>query len=366
MKIGIDGRFWRASTGGIGRYTRSLLSNLLKIDRQNQYVVFITPADKKEFHLKAKNLKVVVADIGHYSLAEQTKLAKILGREKLDLIHFTNFNHPIFYRKPFVTTIHDLTMTFFPVGRKQKSAIRRHAYNAIMKHAAGKSRAVIAVSEATKKDIVKHLGGKADKIKVIYHGFDKVYHPQFATYEVAKKGPYILFVSQWRPHKGILKLLEAYKILKERYKIKEKLILVGKPNSAFPEINEAVEKSKSLEVETPGFVAEKDLTALYQNASAFVFPSVYEGFGLPILEAMACGAPVACSKTSSMPEVGGKAVLYFDPESPEDIAQTVWKILKNPKLKKGLISKGLKQAKKFSWEKSAREHLKIYEKAIEA
>lgn len=379
MKIGIDARFWRKSTGGIGRYTRNLVFNLLKMDQKNEYFLFLTPDDIKECDLEAKNLKKIVVPIPHYTLAEQIKLPFIFKKYNLDLIHFTNFNHSLLYPGKFVVTIHDLTMSFFPVGRKQKSFLRRAAYNLTLKHAVKKASAVIAVSKSTKKDIVKHLGADPKKVFITYEGVEEEWkNSEFRIRNLESekilnkyniKKPYILFISQWRPHKNIERLIEAYEILQLTTSNQQlttlQLVLGGKSDKEFPQIIERVEKAKQKfpnQIIIPGFVTDEDLPILYQNAEVFVFPSLYEGFGLPALEAMTLNCPVVASNTSCLPEILGNAAIYFDPYNPKDIADKIKKVLTDKNFRDNLRNKGKEQVKKYSWEKMAKETLEIYKK----
>lgn len=369
MRIGIDARFYARATGGVGRYTKGLIRELGQIDRENQYVVFLLPQDIKEWEEPGDNFKVVKAPYDYYSLDEQKSFPRLIKKEKLDLMHYTMFNHPIMCNVPFVVTIHDLTMTLFPVGRKQKSLIRKWAYDYVMKHAARASKRVIVPSEATKKDVVEMLGADEKKVVVTYEGVDDEYN--FETNEKIRTEikkqygitkPFILFVSQWRPHKGIVQLVEAYKLLKTKYDNDIELVLAGKPNPMFPEILETVERAKEEVggIIAPGFVPEEDLPALYQSAEAFVFPSFYEGFGLGPLEAMVAGCPVATSNVSCLPEVLQDAAVYFDPKDPHDIARVTDKLLNDLVLRKNLKELGRVQAEKYTWRKMAGETMQTY------
>jgi glycosyltransferase involved in cell wall biosynthesis len=371
-KIGIDARFYRSSTAGIGRYTRGLLHQLSQIDRENEYHIFITPEDDKEYDIKAKNFHKVVVPITHYSVAEQTKFLLILNKYKFDLVHFLNFNHPIFYTKPFITTIHDLTMLLYPVGRSQKSWLRKYAFNKVMKNAAQKSSSVIAVSDRTREDIIKYIGGRKNKIKVIYEACDDMYHnryPASKLLEFRKKyhltDKFILFVSQWRPHKGLPELIKSFEILKSKYNISHKLVITGKPNKHFPSIIQTIKKSKYYQdICLPGFVPDSDLPLFYNSAEAFIFPSFYEGFGLGPLEAMACGTPVVSSNLSCMPEILGDAPVYFDPNKVANMAEKIYSVISNPHLRQKIKKKGLLRVKKYSWRKMAQETLLLYRNNI--
>lgn len=364
MKIGIDARLYRSSAAGIGRYSQNLIKNLLELDKENEYMLFMTPADRQEFKSHAKqnsNLKIVVTDISHYSLAEQTKLPKILEKEKLDLMHFLNFNHPVKYRGKFIVTIHDLTLLFYPETAKRTNFIKQWGFKYVFKNACQKATRIIAVSESTKKDILKTFNINAQKIKVIYEAADDKSSKDIKTEDIKTlkhkyniKGPVILYVGQFRRHKNIEGLLKAFEILKKE--IPAKLVLIGKIPEGFRVDNEAF-LSDTL---TPGFVSDEELTAWYKIASVFVFPSFYEGFGLPGLEAMTAGTPVVASNRSSLPEIFQDASLYFDPSKPQEIADKMRMVISDKVISDQLIKKGKIQAKKYSWKKTAQETLKIY------
>lgn len=373
MKIGIDARFYRSSTAGLGFYTQGLLHQLSLVDQDNEYVIFITPEDEAEYDIKAKNFKKVITPIVHYSISEQTRFLSLLNSYNFDLVHFLNFNHPIFYRKPFVVTIHDLTMLLFPVGRSQKSFIRKIAFEQVLKSASGNSSRSIAISKYTKEDMVKHFGTDSSKMDVVYNGIDHdKYHNNFSEDSINKfkekyalSKPYLLFVSQWRPHKGLPNLIKAFEILKSKYKIKHSLVITGKANKDFPDIPDSINNSKyKKDIFTPGFVPNEDLPLFYHNAKSFIFPSVYEGFGLGSIEAMACGAPVISSDRSCMPEVFSDAAVYFDPENIPNMAKTIYQTIIDDKKLKYLSQKGLKHSQEFSWEKAAKETLDVYKKSI--
>lgn len=374
MRIGIDARFYRKATGGIGRYTRGLINHLAIIDKKNEYVIFLTKEDMKEWDQPGENFKVVETDIIHYSIDEQRKFGKMVDKENLDLIHYTNFNHPVFCRTPFVVTIHDMIMSLYPVGRKQSNPIRKFAYDYIMKHAARAAKKVIVPSVASKEDVIKMLGAKREDVIVTYEAVDAEYEGKtnekirkeiLAQYKLEE--PYLMFVSQWRPHKGIIPLLEAYEILREKYDDKVDLLIGGKHNADFPEIMAKVGEvqEKVGGVVTPGFIPEEDLPALYDGAMIYVLSSLYEGFCLTHLEAMAAGVPVATSNTSCMPEVLQDAAEYFDPQDPHNIARVLDRLINDESRRKELVKLGKEQVKKYSWKRMAGETLQIYREAVD-
>lgn len=368
MKIALDARFYNRETAGLGRYTHQLILNLSKIDKKNQYLVFLMKKDLADFkkNIKAKNFKSISVNFNHYSLAEQIRFPQELKKYRFDFIHFLNFNHPIFYRLPFITTIHDLTLYFFP-SRSKKDFLHQLAFRRIMKDAIKKSKMLIAASNRTKKDIIGLFNKNKDQIQVIYEGgvdgYKKLSEKQINDFKHKNdlKKPYLLYVGQWRPHKNLVRLVYAFKILKDKYGFDGKLVLPGKEIPTWRDVSKTIKK---LELENdiirPGFIDEKNLVYWYNGAEVFVFPSLQEGFGIPPLEAMASGTPVVAAEASCIPEVLGNAAYYFDPYSIDDMAKAIGKVLTDNNLKNNLIKAGFKQIKKYSWKNMAKQTLKSY------
>ena len=378
MRIGIDARLYRSSAAGIGRYSQNLIKNLLEIDQENQYILFMTPADRQEFKLTTNNSQLTTIDIPHYSLAEQTKLPVVIAKEKLDLMHFLNFNCPVKYRGKFIVTIHDLTLLFYPEAAKKTNFLKQAAFRYVFKKACQNSSRIIAVSENTKRDIIKTFHIAPEKIAVIYEAADEKSHQDIKTEDIRTlkqtyniKGPVILYVGQFRRHKNIDGLFRAFEIIKKD--ISAKLVLLGKIPADF-KIDTSTGSASTLSGDKrvdnkeilrdtlmPGFVSDEELAAWYKIADVFAFPSFYEGFGLPGLEAMTCGTPVVASNTSSLPEIYQDGALYFDPSNPKEIADKIRIVLKDQKIRDQLITKGKIIVKKYSWAKTAEQTLKIYE-----
>ncbi len=366
MNIVLDARFWRSSTGGIGRYTRELTHELLALGTDDRFHLVITPLDAPECAITDPRVQVEVVDIPHYSIAEQLRLPGILAGFESDLVHFLNFNQPVLYRGTRVTTIHDLTVKKFPVGRSQTSWVRRQGFDAVMRHAAA-SDAVIAISEATKRDILTDLKPDPARVHVIYESADERFRPHTASELAAfrtltgREQPYILFVSQWRPHKGLPELITAFEHLKSRHRLPYQLVVTGKPSKDFPELSQAIERSPvRSDIVTPGFVDDDLLPGYYAAAAAFAFPSHYEGFGLPVLEAMQSGTPVVCTDTSSLPEVGGRAARYVEPERPDQLAKALYDVLTDDQVAVRMRNEGIQQAAKFSWQTMAKQTHDLY------
>jgi len=370
MKIGLDLRFWRSGTGGLGRYSRNLLKELLLLDKENQYTAIITPEDEDEFSLTAPNLKKLVVDIPHYSLSEQTKLPGILKAENFDLVHFANFNHPILYRRPFVVTVHDIIMHLFPSGKQKKSKLRQVAYKQTMRDCR-RAKKIIVPSQSTKNDLVKLLKSPEEKIVITPEGSEGLFRVHTDREKLAIKErlklpkQYLLFVSRWEKYKGLPVLIEAHRQLTEQFPDLG-LVICGRPDPFSSGVTNLVEQAKSenQNIVTPGFVSDEDLAAIYSAAAVFVHPSLYEGFGIMILEAFASGVPVVTSNTSSLPEVVGEAGLMVDPKSETEIAAAVTKILSDKDLAQTLVGRGLERNKMFSWKKMAEETLDIYRSAL--
>jgi glycosyltransferase involved in cell wall biosynthesis len=371
FRIGIDARFYRQATGGLGRYTRELIRHLAIHDTVNEYYVFLTEPDLAEWDLSQPNFHPVVVKEGHYSIGEQTRFLATLYKHKLDLVHFLNFNHPILYRRPFIVTLHDFTLFHFPAGRSKKSLLRRQAFVSVMRNALRHAKRVVAISEHTAQEAVQRFKVSHAKIEVIYEGGPEPVEPQTEGRAAVREylhtqAPYFLFVSQWRPHKGIITALQAFQAFKERTGLPHKLVLAGNQKAADAEVREALSKTAYPEdVVTPGFVPEALLPALYSWSTALVMPSEYEGFGLPVLEAFACQAPVIVAKNTSLTEVGGDAVLYFPTRDAGALAEAMQKVAESPEMAQELVRRGLQQLRAFSWSRMAQQTHALYRTVLE-
>lgn len=378
MKIGIDARLW--SQTGVGRYIRNLVINLQKIDKKNEYVLFVRPQDYESVKSTISNSKfqITKTDIKWHSISEQINFPRVLNKEKLDLVHFPYFSVPVFYKKPFVVTIHDLIINHFPTGKASTLAlpfyeIKLLGYKFVIKKSAQNSKKIIAVSGATKNEIIDHLKVDKNKISVIYNGVDSEFrtrNSELRNNENTKfKIPdtkYFLYVGNAYPHKNLERLVEAFALFaKDHTEIK--LVLAGKEDYFYKRLKEKINKlnlENNIVIEE--FLSDKDLVNLYKNAIALVMPSLMEGFGLPAVEAMASGCAVLASGIPSLKEICEDSAVYFNPFDAEDIRKNLELITQNLKLREELIEKGYKQAKKFSWENSAIETLKVYESSSSA
>lgn len=367
--IGIDCRMYSPNFTGIGRYVFELVQNLQKIDQHNHYKLFFNQPEFDYFKPHSPNFEKVLVNARHYSVDEQTAFLKSLNQAKLDLMHFTHFNSPILYAKPSIVTIHDLTLHFFP-GKKMTKPWHRLAYRLTINSTVKKAKKIIAVSRSTANDLQTVLKTPLNKVHIIYEGVN----PEFQVitdqsrlrttrqkYQLADR--FLLYTGVWRDHKNILGLIEAFRLLQTNPANHDlQLVITGRKDSLYAQeifaaSQDLIDQNKLI---FPGLVSDHELIDLMNLASVYVFPSFYEGFGLPPLEAMACGTPVASSNTSCMPEVCGKNALFFDPYHPSEIAQATQKLLDDGQLRQSLIESGLQHVKKYSWEKMAKETYQLY------
>lgn len=372
-RIAIDARF--ASDGsGLGRYARKMLEFVLKYGDEFDFTVIVNEGEESCVDFGYGNYQVIGLPYKHYSFGEQIGYWWFLTRQRFDLVHFTNFNHPILYRGKFIVTIHDLTLMFFP-GRVRRvwlgSWFVQWAYRMTMKSAANNSAGVVAITEYTKKDIIKYLGGNESKIKVVYEAADekikRVNDVDFKNKVKKKYGinrPFYFFLSNLRVHKNIERMIQAFEKIRDEG-IDVQFVIVGKEDPRYPEAIEAVNRSRyRKDIVRPGFVADSEVAVFYTDALAFVYPTLYEGFGLPGLEAMSCDLPVIASEASCLPEVLGDGVLYFDPYNVAEMAAAMKRIYLEPNLRKKLIEAGRKQFSKYSWEKMGAEIVDLYREIV--
>lgn len=363
MKIGIDARMFDSQFTGIGRYVYELTRHLFELDRENDYVLFMNEPQFSSFIPPNGRISKILANARHYSWMEQTKFLSILWRENVDLMHFTHFNVPLFYRRPFIVTIHDLTLSFFP-GKKITSWIHRLGYHVILRSAVKRARNIIALSHNTASDLTRLLQIDSAKISVIYAGVNE----KFTHLKVSKdksllfiSKPFFLYTGVWRNHKNLVRLIHAFNIVINERDLDADLVITGREDPFYPEVKETVSQcGLNDRVHFTGLVDEETLVRLYNLARVYVFPSLYEGFGLPSLEAFACGTPVCASNVSCIPEICADAALFFNPYDEKDMAAKMFEVWSNESLRSKLRDKGFERVKEFSWKKMAEETLKVY------
>ena len=364
MKIGIDARIWGTKYGGVGRYVENLVENLFKIDKENNYVVFCRK-DDYPFIPEGKNWKRVVAEVPHYSLREQFVMPFIFLKEKLDVLFVPHFNVPIFYNRPFAVTIHDLLWhekRYFEDSTHNLLVwlVKYLGYRLVVRMAILRSKKIFVPTSFVARDIVRRFKVDKDKFVVSYGaGLEqlKIQNTSF-FFERAKlkiRKPYILYVGSLAPHKNVLRLIDAFVLLKKYADCRDmSLIIAGGKDRRLGDLGERVSALKLDKwVLTSGFIDDSGLDYLYKNSEALVFPTLYEGFGMPGLEAMAYGVPVVCSDIEVFREVYGEAVFYFDPLDPEDMAEKIHAVLSDKKRAYQLVNKGKTRVKLYSWENMA-------------
>jgi glycosyltransferase involved in cell wall biosynthesis len=362
-KLCIDARMYKHS--GIGKYLQMLLPYICSV-----YETTLL-GDPEVLSPLVNEARIVPFYSPIYSIDEQWKYKKLI--EPADLFWSPHYNVPLMgipARKRIVT-IHDVYHLAFykALSRKQK------LYAKVVMNAAVKlSDEVITVSGFSKNEIINYTGCKPEKINVIHNGVNQILANSAGQQVRAKynlPNGYILFVGNVKPHKNLKILLKAYQLLSDELKQQYKIVIVGKRDGFLTGDSELISWIDALpgiqqNILFAGYVADEDMDAIYQNAALFVFPSVYEGFGLPLLEAMLNNCPVITSKTSSLPEVCGGAALYFDPQNEKELFTKITEVLTKKEMSDNLKAAGRQRIKQFTWDECAAEHIEIFNRVIES
>ncbi len=384
LQIALDTR--RVADFGIGTYIRNLVRALARVDDRNRYKLITTEQAVPEFADLPPNFETAIfpgakkKGIGQGGLA-QIRYGLFLRKLEADIFHIPLNSVPLLMPKPYLVTIHDMSTLLFASQRGYRNRLR-HFY---LRRGLLRADRVMAVSMATCRDVEAVLGIPASRIRVVYNAPDPTFHapPAMTGVRGEEPGyppeiqrvldryrihyPFLLYVGRTNPQKNIPRLVEAFAVL--RGEIQDhpvyrdlRLLIIGDEISRYPAVRHAVIQSRVEDtVRFLGFVPIDTLRSFYQAASAFVFPSLYEGFGLPPLEAMACGTPVVCSHVSSLPEVVGDAAEIVNPENVFDIARGMREVLLDQARRSLLVQRGFEQARRFSWERTAQQVLDAYE-----
>lgn len=362
-KIGLDLRLFGTQHGGIGRYCQELFPRVLELDKENEYFIFVNK--KTVLPAKMGSAKIVEANARHYSLGEQFGFLRLLNKYNLDLVHFPNFNTPVFYKKPFVVTIHD--MVHHKIGGAKKSHFFHFlAYKKVIGAAAKNSSEIITVSEASKKDIAKFLQVSPSKIKVVYEGASLKSQISEQQLQEAKKRylldkPYFLFVGVLERKKNLVNLTRGFDYFLQKYKLNMDLVIVGKADAHYPEIRyKAMDVKHSGNLVFTGEVDETELEALYKGAFAFTSASLHEGFGLPGVEALGFGLPLIVSNIEVFNEIYDNAAIYFNPLDPADIGEKMNLLVRDVRFYEQMSQKSFERSGEFSWDRAAAETLGVY------
>lgn len=359
MKIAFDGTVLHGHKSGVGYYCQELLRAMLAIDHDSQFFVFSHQPLKLEIPSANGNLNFTNSyrfPIRAFYL--HALLPRILDHVQPDLCHYTNFLAPVFERRPYVVTIHDMGLE---VLRDAHPLAKRFYTKRLVPHVARKARLIITNSQYSKWAIIKHLGIPEDRIRVTPLAASPEFQP--VPSPPLTGNPYFLYVGNLEPRKNLERLIEAFARMPGK---EHDLVIVG---NRWYRGAAAEQKAHSLglngRVKFLGYVPRADLPGLFSGATAFVYPSLLEGFGLPVVEAMACGTPVITSNNSSMKEVAGKAALLVDPRNVDEIEEALITIADDARLRADLSRKGLARAAEFSWAKTADLTLDAYREAVE-
>lgn len=362
MLIGIDAsRAFVEKRTGTENYSYYLIRELAKLDKKNQYKLYLKTSQNIDFDLPANFWKKTIP---WPRLWTQAGLAFECLLAPPDLLFIPAHTLPVIRRSslPTIVTIHGLEYRYLPGYYRfpQKLYLTRST-----EYAVSAATHIIAVSKWTKRELVRRLGVDSSKVSVIYEGVDAKYAKLSAKnakrvkrkYKI--KGDYILFVGTIQPRKNLVRLIEAFARLSDS---KISLILAGSLGWMYDKILAAPGRfGVGDRVRFLGFVPDKDLPSLYSDALVFCLPSLVEGFGLPVLEAMASGTPVLAARAGALPELVGEAGLLVNPKKTDEIAEALQLLVENPELREGLREKGYRQVKKFSWQKTAKETVKVFE-----
>jgi glycosyltransferase involved in cell wall biosynthesis len=367
MKIGINALFLVAGKGGgIERYLRGLLKWLAIIDKKNEYLIFSNKDNTGTFE-RRENFREIISPVSARIrpakiLWEQIVLPFQLKKENVDIVLSAGNIAPKLTFCPSIVIIYDLISFSYP---ENFSLAEKLALKYLLRRTATVADRIITISESSRNEIKKWLGVSEDKISVVHGGCDENFRKDHIKGDSIKNkfgvaNGFIFCAASLRRYKNLEGLIKAFSILKKEHRIPQKLVLAGHKEKYFEKLQELVTLlGLQNDVIFTGFITEDELQSLYSSADTIVYPSFYEGFGLPILEAMASGTPVVASNVTSIPEVAGDAALLFDPHDIDEMAEKVHNVLKDENLQKSLISKGLERVKEFTWKRTAEKVLEV-------
>jgi glycosyltransferase involved in cell wall biosynthesis len=369
LHIAIDAR--RIRDFGIGTYIRSLVHALGAIDSVNRYTVIGSAGDARTLAGLPENFQSAEYSRSDSAALDHVAFPLFLHGLAPDLVHIPLNRVPLLMMRPYVVTVHDMSSLLFEQSSGLRMQLRRYRF----RRGLARARRVIAVSDATRRDVQSFMGIPANRIRRVYNAPDEGFYDLsghsaeehqriLERYQI--QYPFLLYAGNVRRHKNVPRLVEAFAVLREQLgdhpKYRDlRLVIIGNTISQHPGVRQTVIKSRVEHlVRFLGYVPFDTLRCFYESAAAFVFPSRYEGFGLPPLEAMACGTPVVTSNVSSLPEVVGDAAVLVNPENVFDIARGIREALLDEPLRAELIRRGHAQAARFSWSRTARAVLDIY------
>jgi glycosyltransferase involved in cell wall biosynthesis len=366
MIVGVNGRFLVAKRTGVQRAAYNLLKSLVAVDRDNQYVIFTGYQQLQNPDWDFPNVKVIASNIREGEsfrnhLWEQFSLPRLARAHKIDILHSPANMAPIFYRGKSIVHIHDLC---FVVNPQWYSFAFHTLYNFVIPRLAKRATRIITNSNNSRNDLLQFCDVPSEAVSLIYWAVDDLFTNDAvengqSSAQIEEKD-YILYVGSLEPRKNIWTLFRAYEQLRDRRPdLKTKLILIGGESPLFAEVRLKA-KNYADDIMFKGFVNDQELKAFYKGAVLVAYPSLYEGFGLPPLEAMACGTPVVTSNTSSIPEVVGDAAIMVNPYDIEQLAMAMERVIDHPSVRTELIRRGREQVRRFNWLRVARNTLAVY------
>ena len=369
-RVGIDAR--KLTDYGIGAYVRNLLDAIARNPQSEGYRfrVYVRPADRPSVPPLPERFEIVEEDSPGYSISELTRFAWRLWRDRLDLFHATHYVIPPLARARAVVTIHDIIHVLYPQFLPNRAAL---IYARVMiRRALRRADRIITVSNNSKRDLVDYFGISPARIEVIYNGVAARFRsdlPGGESQRVADKyglpRPYLLFLGGEKPHKNVRNVLRAFAEARRDRALPHALVLAGpmpKNRSRVEALIAALDLGAH--VTRPGVVPEEDLPGLFAGADAFLYPTLYEGFGLPVAEAMACGVPVLTSSTSALLEIAGGYAYLVDPMDVDAIARGIVDLATDPERRREYAELGRRRAADFSWERAAEQTLRVYAEAL--
>ena len=355
MQIGIDGsRAFIKKRTGIEEYSYQVIKNLMDKLSDHQVILYIRENQDVQLNLP-RNWKI--KKIKPARLWTQLGLSLEILFHPVDVLFIPAHTVPFIHPKNTVVVVHGLEYEFCP---EAYSWFEKFYMSLSIRKSCHWARKIISVSQNTKKDLIELYKIKREKIDVVYEGYEKQLTANNSPQTMEIQKPFFLFIGRIEERKNITNIVKAFEILKDEYKIPHKLFLAGRPGHGYKKIESELCKLKSKkDIIELGFVSEQEKWNLLREAQVFIFPTSYEGFGIPILEAQSVGCPVVASNNSSIAEVMGDSNFLIDPKNPEDIARAIYDIISKESQKNAIIEQGLKNVKRFSWEKCASEIVQI-------
>ncbi|MBT4857232.1 glycosyltransferase family 4 protein [Candidatus Uhrbacteria bacterium] len=370
MRIGIDARFYgpRFGGGGLGRYVSELVTHLQLIDTDNEYVLFLRKENFHECEIVNPRFSKRLVDIPWYTVQEQRQMPGHVRRARVDVMHYPHWNIPVFSKTPFIVTIHDLILLQDKASARSSTrhplihGFKYAGFRTVLENAIHRSKHIISVSQYTKDTILDHFGLHSDKITVVPNGV--IPQRESRGVNLTALGvyqPYFLYVGNAYPHKNLEMMMHAFAQFHPHHPHVQ-LVIAGRRDL----FSHNLEKEASELGLAPGAVrfvdlpTDEEVAALYKNAALFIFPSRIEGFGIPPLEALSYGTPVAAAHSASLPEVLRDGARYFDPDDIEKLTLLMRDATEAPHRFDDSIHAGKSQVDRFTWMKSAKQTLKVY------